>query len=329
MPIPESSTTTLRPDLTVMAQEFAAAAAMSQFIGVRAAPVFLSPQAEGAFPVFRAANFRKPTNGGDISRQEDGTYLRIRGEFGKGAFVSEDRGLEYPIDKRMLRRYATWFNCEQVATQQLMYQVALAREIRVAALYSGASLTSNSPDTVWSTSASAIPLDDIQTGLNTLQDNCGVPASGVSVIMPRADFREFLSTDQVNDKVKYTYPGIQPANLSAELVAQMLGVKQVLIGTSSYDSKEQGIDASMSQVWTAGKVYLAVLADSASNGSPGVLEEPSFARTAWWMDGAAEMPLIEVYEKEENRSRIVRLREDTDEFVQTESPDSMCYELTT
>jgi len=131
-----------------------------------------------------------------------------------------------------------------------------------------------------------------------------------------------MRTTQVVDKIKYTYPGMQPSLLQAIQVASMLAIKEVIIPRSVYDSKEEGIAETNTQIWTAGVMYLAVLADEGDD-----LEQPSAARTIMWDEDAPELPVMESYRDETARSDIVRARTDTDEVL-TAEVNLMAYKLT-
>lgn len=316
---PESTSVVFRADLQAQAQEFDAEKAALRFIGKRAAPIFESAVAEGQYPIMNRENFKKPAN---TDRAEDGSYNRIVGQFGKGTYDCEEHGLEYPIDDRKRKRYARFFDAEKAATRILRYQMLLAHERRVAAVYTGGGFTNHNVTTAWSTTGSAVPLDDIATGLDAISDACGCAQGELSMIIPRVDFREMLRTDQVNDKLKYTYPGIQPALVQPAQIASMLQIKQVLIASGAYDIKEEGVTESMSMIWTAGVIYIVLLCDENED-----LEVPSAARSILWAEDSPELPVLESYREDKKRADIVRMREDTDEVLIGET-DLFVYKLT-
>ncbi len=304
---PESTSVAFRADLAAFAREFISEKALKNFIGMRAAPVFGVPEAEGGYPIFNRENFQKMA---DVKRTSRGAYNRIQGEFGRGTYDCEEHGLEHSIDDRMRRRYARLFDAEKAATEMLIYQILLAHEYRVATLYSGGGWTNTNVSTAWSTAASAVPINDIQTQLDNILDATGVPPEDCSIIIPRADYLEMIQTAQIADLTKYTYPGVQPAVLNSQQIANILGVKQVLVGRAAYDSKEEGITPSFAQLWTAGVIYVCVLAEPEAP-----LESPSAARTIMWEGDAGEIPVVETYREDKTRSDVVRVRDDTDEIL--------------
>ncbi len=319
---PESASITLRRDLTVVAQEFDSLKAQRLFIGDRAAPIAVVEEVASTYPVITRESFKRPAT--STRRTEGAAYPRIEGTFGSASYECEEHGLEEILDDRRAARYRTFLNFERWSTLRLRHQILMARERRVAALYSGAGLTNHNVATAWSTVADAVPINDILTGVQTVEDACGCIGEDLTLIIPRADFRELLQVTQIVDKTKYTYPGIQPANLAASQIATMLGLKQVLLARGSYDSADEGIAAGVAaQIWTAGVMYLALLAEPGAD-----LESPSAMRTmVWSQDGGPEIPIVERYRSEERRSEVLRMREDTDE-VATAEADLMAYQLT-
>lgn len=317
--LPESSSITFRQDLTILASEFDAVKAAARFAASRVAPKFPTGIKTGGYPIMNRENFKKRS---DTKRTDEGAYNRIVGKFGKGTFDCEEHGLEYPISDAKAAEFARFFSAEQAAMAILRYQLLLDWEVRAAALYSGGGFTNTNVGTAWSTVATALPFNDLQTGIEALEDSAGAGPEDISLIIPRADFREMLLTTQVIDKSKFTNPGIQPAFLNAMQVAAMLGIKEVIIARSSQDTKEEGVAESISQIWTAGVMYLAVLANENDS-----LEIPSAARTIIWQADAPDIPIMESYREDKLRGDVVRSRDHTDEVLQGET-DLFVYKLT-
>lgn len=322
---PESTSVTYRPDLAAFVPEYDMDAAVARLIGQFAAPMIPSAEEAGQYYVWNREAIKKRY---ETARAPDGRYNRVMSTFGSGNFTCQENGLEEPIDDRRAKKYGDLFNAEQAVTRKLRHLILREHEHRVAAMYAGASLTANTAATAWSSGSSAVPLSDLDTGIKTLQDNCGCGSGSITWIVPRADFREFLLTDQVNDKLKYTYrggeSGVQPSMITPEMVADMLGIRRVLVAESSYDSAGDGLTESMSQIWTAGTTYLAVLAEPGDTN----WEAMSAFRTVYWTEENADagLPVVETYYEPATRGEIVRVRHDTDEIATAEA-DLMVYEL--
>jgi len=311
---PESSTVALRRDLTQVANEFDASAAALMFIGLSVLPVMRVGEESAKYPTITRESIKKAESD---ARGANGAYNRITGEFGEGIYACEEHGLEYRIDDKMRKRYASFIDAEQAATRILRYKHRLLHEKRVAAATLNATtvFTQNAPVTVWSTFATATPLVDLGAGMAALEDNTGMPRAMLSLIIPQTDKTEMLATTEVNDKIKYTYGGgnggIQPWQISNAQIAAMLGIKQVLVAASSYDSKEEGYAETNTKIWTAGRVMLAYLAE----GENAPLEMPQLGRTMLWTADAPAFPVMESYREDQTRGDILRIRDNTDEVL--------------
>jgi hypothetical protein len=325
MPIPESATVAgqFRDDLSILAQEYFAEKAATRFIGHRAAPIFRVAQTAGEYPTFNRESFKKTATS---KRAANGSYNRIIGTFGRATWNTEEYGLEYPIDDKTAAKYVRFFDAENVATQVLTFQMQKNHEERVSSLFSNGGWTNTNVSTAWSTVATATPISDIQTGVDTLMDKTGVAENDISIIIPRADWKELNLVDQFTEKYSSTFSrnqGIQPGLVRAADAAEIFGVKEVLIANSAKDTKEENVTESNSQIWAAGVIYICVLADG--EGAP--LEQSSAARTIVWDAETPGMPTMEAYREENLRRGIVRVREETDEILQGET-DLFVYQLT-
>ena len=316
---PESTSVTFRGDLSAIANEFDDVQSAEMFVGRRIAPIFKTPESSGEYPIFNRENFKKRKS---TSRASDGSYNRITGEFGKGTFTTEEHGLEYPIDERKRMLYASLFDAEEAATRILRYSMLMDHEFRVRDMMTGAGFTNTNVATAWSDTTNAVPFTDIRTGIKALKRKCGVRKSSVSLVIHDDDLAEMLLTDQVIDKTKYTYPGTQPAEISSDEMAAILGIKEVIVLESAYDSKEEGVTESDTDIWTAGVMYLCVLG---KENDP--IDIPSLARTILWTKRAPDLPVMESYDEPKIDANIVRSKDDTDEVLMGEA-DLFCYQIT-
>lgn len=319
---PESTSAIVRPVLTDFAEEYFVERARAKFIGLRAAPLFNADKRIAQYLEFNRQSFKKLVT--TQVRAPGGAYQRITGEFGRKTYTCEENGLEYPVDDVLREQYNDIFDAEVAATDILVTQVLMGHEARVAALYVAAGLTDHTVTTAWSTVSSAKPITDIQAGLNTLNDANGSMPIDVSLIIPRADFQELQRVDEIIDLVKYVWKASDmiPTNIPAATVAAALGIKEILVAGGAYDDQEEGYAESDTQFWTAGVMYLAVLAPSGSS-----LRIPSQSRTIIWTADSPQFPTIESYREEQTRSDIIRARFQTDE-VNTGEDDIMAYQLT-
>lgn len=313
-----SSTATLRQDLAAVAMEYNATAAQTMFIGQRVAQLCRVGEPAANYPIITRENFLKTP---DTKRSAKGGYNRTEGEFDTGLYSCEEHGLEAPLDDAKVRRYASFFDMETAETRRLYHNLLLDHERRVKAAWTG--FTAHAASVAWATAASAVPITDILAGCRTLEQNCGMPRSLFSLIVSQLDFQYLSMAASVTDRIKYSYPGLVPGQLTAQIVAAILGIKEVLVGGSAYDTTEEGVAASLTQVWASGKAWLAVLA---APDSP--LETPSAARTMLWTGDSSDLVVVETYRDETTRGDVVRVRQNTDEVL-TAEVDLLAYEITT
>ena len=304
----ESTSVVFRDDLSSHLREYDSQAAAARFIGLKAAPIRPVAKKAGQFAIFRRADMKKPA---DVSRAAGGDYNRIQTRFGAGTYACVEHGLEHPIDDGDREEYIDQFDADSEAAEALRFQILMAHERRVAALYAAAGLTNHNVGTAWTTVATASPLDDIQTGIDTVQDACGVGGEAMSLIIPRVDFREALKTAAVIAKLPTLFPGVQPALIQPAQFAAMLGIKSVLVAGGVYDSAGEGLAEVNTQIWTGGVMYLAVLAEPNAS-----LITPSAARTILWTRRSPSLPVVESYREDKIASDIIRVRDDTDEIMQ-------------
>lgn len=319
---PESTTAAVRPVLTDFAEEYFVERARAKFIGLRAAPLFEANKRIAQYLEFNRQSFKKRVT--TQTRAPGGAYNRITGQFGRKTYTCEENGLEYPIDDVLRDQYKEMFDAEVAATDILITQLLMGHEARVAALYSGAGLSNTNVTTAWTSKSTAVPIADINTGLNTLNDANGSMPSDISLIIPRVDFQELQRVAEIVDLTKYIWSASTaiPANIPPATVAMALGIKEILVAGGAYDNTEEGVAESDTLFWASGVMYLAVLAPSGSS-----LRVPSQARTVIWTEDSPQFPTMESYREEQSRSDIVRARFQTDE-VTTGDTDVMAYKLT-
>jgi len=312
---------TLRRDLSAVANEFDDIQAREMFIGLRAAPVFRVGEESAYYPVICRETFRKPA---ETERASDGSYNRVSGEFGSGTYSCEEHGLEYLIDDKRRKRYQSFFDAESAAVRILRHQILMAQERRISSLILDSStFTANSVSTAWATVASSVPLTDVTTGCETLEDNCGIGRENYTLIVPRTEYKYLCTTDSILGRIKYVAPGVTRGMLTTQLLAEFFGIKQVLVAGGSYDSAGEGVAESMSQIWSTGYAMLCVIA---GEGDP--LEMPSIARTMLWAEDSPENVVVETYRDEKRRSDVVRMRHNVDEVL-TADADLLGYLLST
>jgi len=322
---PESSSITLRRDLSQTAQEFDDELAAGGLIADRVAPINKVGEATAGYPIINRENFQTED---DTKRNDDGTYNFIDGKFGKGTYSVDDHGLSTILDDAAKRRYATFLDFENAMTRILQWRIKMARERRTATMVMDTAVyTPNNAATTWATAASADPAADVEAGVLAIKQNSGIPRSMISFICPRTDFNLLCKCAAIIDQVKYTFSGndgVRPAYLKPKHIAAILELKEVIVPDGAYNSKPEGETASMTSVWGSGKAMLAVLA----KGPDTPLEFPAAWRTMLWTEDSPIFPVFERYYSNDRRGEVLRARAQTDE-VSTAEANLLTYMIDT
>jgi hypothetical protein len=128
-----------------------------------------------------------------------------------------------------------------------------------------------------------------------------------ALILSYNGFLDAKHSDQVTSQLKYTFPGIDLANMTSVQLAQALGVSEVLVGGGVYNSAGKGLDATIASLWD--DEYAALI--KISNGPD--ITQPGFGRTFLWTEDSPSNPIVESYREETRRSDVFRVRHHIDE----------------
>lgn len=303
MPQPSAVTAISRPDLAQLVLEFRETAATGA-IGGQVMPYFPVAKDTSGFPVIPKEVMLKIP---DTIRAMRAAYPRSDWEFENGFYQTRENGWEEALDDREVKLYRSMFDAEVVSTQRAVKIIDLAQEQRVAGRVFNATTFTPSPVTVeWDTAATAVPIDDVNDAANTIRQACGMVPN--TLIIAWTTFQNLKNCDQIVERLKYTFPGIDLNRMSSEQLAAIFNVEKVLVGGAVYDSADKGQDAVIADLWNQEYAMLTRTAMGAD------LTEPCIGRTFYWTEeNAGELPIVESYREEGKRGDVVRVRHDTDE----------------
>lgn len=308
MPRPTSGTTLQRPDLGVLAYEYMMGASQRGFIGMSVMPVFDVPEQSADYPVIPIESMLKvPTT----RRQARGAYPRGDWEFETGTYSCEEHGWEEPVDDSEASLYRRYFDAEEVSMEIAVDHIARAHEKRVASIAQDTSVAvgSGNVSTEWSTASSATPRDDVKDAKESMRQASGLmPNAGICSLKV---FNNIMNTSEIKDAFKYTSP-IEIGGMEAQrrLLAQYLGLDQVLVGGAMEDTAKKGQSFSLSDIWDDEYFSLARVSDGGMR-----LREPVLGRTFLWTEDSPQALTVESYREDNIRSNIIRVRQNVDEAV--------------
>lgn len=205
-------------------------------------------------------------NTGVKAEELEGAYTRISYE------CTPYGGAEFIYDDDVARAEAGVFNLRQDATWRMTDRMNLTVEIRAMQVATGGAISTSSPDHQvtptykWDDTTSSTPLQDITTAIESIKRWIGVTPN--VFVLGAAVYYKLAVHPAVSELMKYT--GREPL-VEGGLPGTVLGLKVVNAG-GVYNSADQGLTASMSDVW--GKNAFVVYVNPAS--------PVNFARMLFW-----------------------------------------------
>lgn len=304
---PTSSTTVQRPDLGQLAYAYMTSEARQEFIGLKALPVFNTPQKTADYPKIPIEVLLSVK---DTKRASRAAYNQSDWEFETDTYNCQDNGWTELLDDEERRLYAYLFDAEVVSAERATHIIMMNHEIRSASLLFNTSNFSNTAVTTeWSTAASATPHKDITiTGFNAMKAVGGIiPDTG---ICSDTVFRNLINTDEVKDALKYTNP-VEMGGVEAQkkAIAMYFGLKEILVGASVKSTAKKGQSAAIADIWDDEYFMLAKISKTND------LKMPQVGRTFLWTADSPSMLTTESYRVEDKRSNAYRVRHNVDEAI--------------
>ncbi|HYE19919.1 MAG TPA: hypothetical protein VEA69_15830 [Tepidisphaeraceae bacterium] len=317
MPSPSTALSTLRPDLAGSFQEFDLDMDARGFVAQRVLPAIDVAKPSGTFGKIKIASLLAQR---DTLRAPGSGYARQRYEFEKDSYATEEHGAEDAVDDKEAEMYGDYLNAEQTATSRARDVVMRNYEQRVATLLqTTGSFTNAAAATAWSTTATAVPLTDIETRVQAIWNATGMKPN--AIVIPFVAFRNLRNCAQVVDRIKYSGLHNPAAGaIGTEAIAQLLDIPNVIVAGAKKNGANEGQTASLSNIWTATVVGIGVIATNND------IKAPCVGRTFHYSaDGSKMGGTVETYREEQTRSDVVRVRMDTDEKLLY----SACWQLIT
>jgi hypothetical protein len=303
---PTSATTISRPDLGAIAYEYLLTASQRGFIGLGLLPIFEVPEKNGEYPKIPIESLLKLQS---TKRAPRGGYGRSDWEFEMGNYDCEEHGWEEPVDDSEANMYRRYFDAEEIATMRAVDVILRGQEARIAAkVFNTTNITGTADVTIpWNTSATCTPLADVDTAKIAMRAASGLDANKIA--MSSKVFNKVLMAAELKDAFKYTNP-IEVGSMEAKrrLLAQYLGVDEVLVGGAIKDSAKKGQSFSIADIWDDEYVLLAKVSDGGRD-----LRDPCLGRTFLWTGDTPQNIVTEQYRDEKVRSNIYRVRQNVDE----------------
>lgn len=296
-----------RPDLGQLVMEFVEGPAVA-FIGLEVMPIFPVGKQAGTYPVIPKEALLKLA---DTSRAPRGGYQRGDWEYERGQYATSEQGWEEPLDdvEEELFSQEAPGAAEMVATQRAWNKIMRNQEKRIADLQFGvATLTTNANvSSEWNSYSTADPVGDVKDGIASFRSKCGMMPD--ALVINYTTYLDIPRCTAVQSLLKYTYPGIDVANMNTQILAALFGVPRVLVAGSLYDSGGKGQDATITDLWSYEYASLVKIASGMD------ITEPCVGRTFLWTEDSPTNPIVEQYRDESIRSEVYRVRHHVSEEI--------------
>lgn len=291
----------LRQDLGQVAYGYAAEASLAGFIGLQIMPIFETAVQTANYPVITAESLLSLP---DTKRASRSAYGRSDYEFDDGTFVCKEHGWEEPVGDDEAALFRSFFDAEVVAVQRATQILLRNQEKRIADKLTGLSATNVSKK--WS-DATATIRSDVRAGKDAMFAATGLKPN--ALIVSQTTFDNILVSQGFGEATKYTSPALlEVFEIQKKLVAQYLGISQVLVGDAVYNGAKKGQAFSATTIWPNAKGVLARVATEPQN-----LKEACIGRTFLWTEDSPQNLVTEQYREDQTRSDVYRVRHNVDE----------------
>lgn len=309
MPLYPSTGATIRADINAVVSE--ASDAEKFFIGAAVMPPFMVEAKSGSYPKLDIAG-SELLSPGSTTRSASGSYGEVSRKWTADTYDCQDRGLEEPVDDAVVKDMARFFNVEATAGKNVLRNVMLDHESRVAAAIQNTGNFASTAATVNYTAANIATIDfiaDIMAAIDRVEDNAVLPNT---IVIPKAVFTRITQTSKVQNWVRGQLKGnaempVNAANLAASFADY--GIERVLIGRARQNTAKKGAAKSMSQVWSNAYIWVGKTNPGAQS-----LQDGGAGFTLVW-NAEGGLFVSETYRDEKRRSNMVRVRQNTAEKV--------------
>ncbi len=279
----------------------------NEFIGTQVLPIFQTKKKSSIFPAITRESI---TREADTKRAPRGNYNRDGFSAKDKQYNCEEFGLEGVLDDGERTLYSTDFDAELTTVQIVTRRVLQAQERRVAglmfntAVFTGGQHYTDNSATPWR-SASTDVIAQVRAIREKVRANSGIDPS--TLIFSKANLDRLLNNSVIKDCIKYVARLTEAEILNA--LADVLGVKNILVGRGIYNTAKEGKTFINGDIWNASYAMVAVIGDANR------LSDPSVGRTFLWSSDSPENATVEQYRDDASRSDIFRVRQHVDEIV--------------
>lgn len=206
-------------------------------------PVFPVAKQTGKYYKYDKSAFRRAKS----LRAPGGKANEVAFGLSTESFICEDHALKEKIPFEVIEQAESALNPESDSVENVTEMLLLDKEIALATSMADTGvITQNvtlSGTDQWSDYTNSDPFDDIMTAIQTVQAAIGRRPN--TLVFGQAVFNKLTAHPDIVERIKYSMAGA----VTAELLARLFDVQQVLIGSATYDTAKEGQTASLGYVW--------------------------------------------------------------------------------
>ncbi len=247
----------------------------------------------------------------DTTRADGATFNRVTLYATDLSYSCVNDGLEGALPDGQRENYADDFDAEIETVNGIKTKMSIKRESRIKTLifntttWSGAALYTDNSGSPWDDITTKI-IAQVAAAKEKVRLNTGVTAD--SLIVGEAAMQNLLKNTELIGRFQNTTV-ITEAMLRASMGA-IFGLDQLIVGTSAYNSADEGQDATMADMW--GDDY-AMVAALAREDMP--ITEAQLGRTLLWERYTGEMDELVEYREQQTKSDIYQVERCIDEKI--------------
>jgi hypothetical protein len=288
-------------------ESFDLAADRAGFVGLQVLTPIDVAKASGNFGVIPLEQL---LNNPDTERAPGTGYQRVRFSFTPSTYTTLEHGLEVPVDNTESTMYDSYFKSEQISAELAIDGVLRSMEIRIATICQATGTFANAAAAYgWSTHATATPLEDVETAVESIFAACGLWPN--AIVIPRQTFRQLRLVAEIQNLIKYS--GLQdpsPEKITPNAIAALFDLERVLVAGGAQNTANEGQSGSIAGIWSKSSVFV-FRGDWGDNP-----KRPCVGRTFHWDEaGSAIGGTMESYPEPQTNGEVIRCRNQTDELT--------------
>lgn len=245
----------------------------------------------------------------DMARAPGGGYPRLVWAIEEQTYSCKEFGAEAAVDDAHRARYGNFLEMDAEVAQILQDTIDIRLERAAAAAlfntttFTGAGYTSG-VGTEWNTYATATPATDIIAPCDTLRQRTGCPQIMQGLLMSEKVARNVCRTADFRTAMKIDSQPLG-AMWDEKLLALYFGVKEVVVGRSSYNSANINQAEAFVDIWDDEYVLIYVPSEGRMVGGAEIGR-----CIAWEQNGG--ILTVENYRENAVRGDVLRVRQDVD-----------------